>query len=30
VTAVICATIFAFWFLVINGPGSSTFSGQGG
>ncbi|HEU4973530.1 MAG TPA: hypothetical protein VFT50_00465 [Baekduia sp.] len=30
VTAAICATIFAFWFLIINGPGSSSFSGQGG
>jgi hypothetical protein len=30
VTAVICASIFAFWFLIINGPGSSSFSGQGG
>src|SRR6478609_7131829 len=23
ITAVICASIFAFWFIVINGPGSS-------
>jgi hypothetical protein len=30
VTVVICAAIFAFWFLIINGPGSSSFSGQGG
>ena len=30
ITAIICASIFAFWFIVINGPGSSTFSGQGG
>lgn len=30
VTAAICATAFAFWFIVIHGPGSSTFSGQGG
>jgi predicted secreted protein len=30
VTAVICAVVFAFWFLIINGPGSSSFSGQGG
>jgi hypothetical protein len=30
VTAAICAVVFAFWFIVINGPGSSTFSGQGG
>jgi hypothetical protein len=29
-TAIIGAAIFAFWFLVINGPGSSSFSGQGG
>jgi hypothetical protein len=29
VTAVICASIFAVWFLLINGPGSSSFSGQG-
>jgi hypothetical protein len=26
-TAVICGAIFAFWFLVIHGPGSSSFSG---
>jgi hypothetical protein len=30
ITAVVCAVIFAFWFIVINGPGSSSFSGQGG
>jgi hypothetical protein len=30
ITAIICASIFAFWFIVINGPGSSSFSGQGG
>jgi hypothetical protein len=30
VTACICAAAFAFWFIVINGPGSSSFSGQGG
>jgi hypothetical protein len=29
-TAIVCAAIFAFWFIVINGPGSSSFSGQGG
>ena len=29
ITAAICATAFAVWFLLINGPGSSTFSGQG-
>ena len=30
VTAVVCGLIFAFWFIVIHGPGSSTFSGSGG
>jgi hypothetical protein len=30
ITAIICATVFAFWFIVINGPGSSVMSGQGG
>jgi hypothetical protein len=30
ITAVICAVIFSFWFIVINGPGSSVMSGQGG
>jgi hypothetical protein len=30
VTAAIGAAVFAFWFIVINGPGSSSFSGQGG
>ncbi|MBI5105060.1 MAG: hypothetical protein HZB46_08775 [Solirubrobacterales bacterium] len=29
-TAAICAAIFAFWFIVINGPGSSSMPGQGG
>jgi hypothetical protein len=29
VTAAICATAFTVWFLLINGPGSSSFSGQG-
>ena len=29
-TAVICGAAFAFWFLVIHGPGSSTFSGKPG
>jgi hypothetical protein len=29
VTAAICAAVFAFWFIVINGPGSSSMSGQG-
>jgi hypothetical protein len=28
-TAVVCAAIFAIWFLVIHGPGSSVFSGSG-
>ncbi len=26
-TAIVCAVVFAFWFLVIHGPGSSTVSG---
>jgi hypothetical protein len=30
ITAAIGATAFAVWFLLINGPGSSSFSGQGG
>ncbi|HST55156.1 MAG TPA: hypothetical protein VLJ42_04575 [Solirubrobacteraceae bacterium] len=30
ITAAVCALIFAFWFVVIQGPGSSTFSGGGG
>jgi hypothetical protein len=30
ITAAVGAAIFAFWFLIINGPGSSSFSGQGG
>ena len=30
ITACVCAAVFAFWFIVINGPGSSSFSGQGG
>jgi hypothetical protein len=29
ITAVVCATCFTFWFLVIHGPGSSSFSGNG-
>jgi len=29
-TAVICGAAFAFWFLVIHGPGSSSFSGKPG
>ncbi|WP_445148938.1 hypothetical protein [Baekduia sp. Peel2402] len=28
-TAIICAAIFSFWFIVINGPGSSVMPGQG-
>ncbi len=28
VSLMIAGTLFAFWFLVINGPGSSVFSGQ--
>lgn len=28
-TAVVCAGLFAIWFLVIHGPGSSSFSGHG-
>jgi hypothetical protein len=27
ITAAICAVIFVIWFVVINGPGSSSFSG---
>jgi hypothetical protein len=30
ITAVVGAVAFSVWFLLINGPGSSTFSGQGG
>ncbi|MDE3069648.1 MAG: hypothetical protein KGJ43_02850 [Acidobacteriota bacterium] len=30
VTAVLCALIFLVWFLVIHGPGPTTFSGQSG
>jgi hypothetical protein len=29
-TAVVCAAVFAIWFLVIHGPGSNTFSGKPG
>jgi hypothetical protein len=29
ITAVVCAAVFAFWFLFIHGPGSSSFSGNG-
>jgi hypothetical protein len=28
-TAIVCAAAFLVWFLVIHGPGSSTFSGGG-
>jgi hypothetical protein len=28
-TAALCALVFAFWFLVIHGPGSSIVSGNG-
>lgn len=30
ITAAVCAALFAVWFLVIHGPGSSTFSGRPG
>jgi hypothetical protein len=30
VTAVVCAVVFAVWFLVIHGPGSSSISGGSG
>jgi hypothetical protein len=30
VTCAVCALLFAVWFLIIHGPGSSTFSGSGG
>jgi hypothetical protein len=30
ITAVVCGAVFAFWFLVIHGPGSSTVSGKPG
>ncbi len=30
VTAAVCGIAFAIWFIVIHGPGSSTFSGSGG
>ena len=29
ITAIVCAVIFTIWFVVIHGPGSSTFSGGG-
>ncbi|HTA06853.1 MAG TPA: hypothetical protein VK774_10855 [Solirubrobacteraceae bacterium] len=28
-TAIICGAVFAFWFLIIHGPGSSIVSGNG-
>ena len=28
-TAAVCAALFAFWFIVIHGPGSSSISGGG-
>lgn len=30
ITAVVCAVVFTFWFVVIHGPGSSLVSGNGG
>jgi hypothetical protein len=30
VTCAVCALVFGVWFLIIHGPGSSTFSGNGG
>lgn len=30
ITCAVCALVFAVWFLIIHGPGSSTFSGSGG
>jgi hypothetical protein len=29
ITAIVCAVIFTFWFVVIHGPGSSVVSGSG-
>jgi hypothetical protein len=29
ITCAVCALVFAVWFLIIHGPGSSTFSGGG-
>jgi hypothetical protein len=29
-TAIVCGAAFAFWFVVIHGPGSSSFSGKPG
>ena len=29
ITCAVCALVFAVWFLLIHGPGSSTFSGNG-
>ncbi|HEY2216544.1 MAG TPA: hypothetical protein VGH21_03550 [Solirubrobacteraceae bacterium] len=28
-TAIVCGAVFAFWFLIIHGPGSSIVSGNG-
>jgi hypothetical protein len=30
ITAAVCGIVFAVWFIVIHGPGSSAFSGNGG
>jgi hypothetical protein len=30
ITAVVCAVVFTFWFLVIHGPGQTVTSGGGG
>jgi hypothetical protein len=29
ITAAVCAAAFSFWFIIINGPGSSAMPGQG-
>ncbi len=29
ITAAVCAVVFALWFIVIHGPGSTVFSGTG-
>lgn len=29
ITAIVCAVVFTFWFVVIHGPGSSIVSGNG-
>ena len=28
-TAIVCTVVFAFWFLIIHGPGSTSFSAHG-